>query len=177
VTSVSHGQQKLGEEVGNELIEASKAGDCAKVATLLSSQDAESFINYQNEDGFTPVHCSTVNDQLTVTKLLIEVRCNVNVTSRFGRTPMMTVAQNGITAIAKQLIEARCNVELQQYDGATPLYMAAFFGHPDVTEQLIEAHVNIDLEHENGYTPLMIPAYRGHAAAIIGTVGIERLRG
>ncbi len=89
----------------------------------------------------------------------------------------MTVAQNGITAIAKQLIEARCNVELQQYDGATPLYMAAFFGHPDVTEQLIEAHVNIDLEHENGYTPLMIPAYRGHAAAIIGTVGIERLRG
>lgn len=103
MTSASHGQQKLGEELGNELIEASKAGDYAKVATLLSSQDVESFINYQNEDGFTTVNYSTVNDQLAVTKLLIEVRCNVNVTSRFGRTPIMTVAQNGITAIVKQL--------------------------------------------------------------------------
>jgi ankyrin repeat protein len=78
------GQQKLGEEVGNDLIEASRAGDCAKVETLLASQGVESFINYQNEDGFTPLHCSTTNDQLSVTKLLIEPHCNVNVTSRFG---------------------------------------------------------------------------------------------
>jgi len=158
------GQQKLGEEMGNTLWQASAAGDAAKVAALLGAQDLESFLNYQNKSTFTALHAATANNDLDVTRLLIEAGCNVNVTTDFGRTPLMTVAQNGYTSIAKELIDARCDVNLPQHDGATPLYMAAFFGNAEVTEQLIEARANIDLKHENGNTPLMIAAWRGNAA-------------
>jgi ankyrin repeat protein len=89
----------LKKELGKDLIEVSIEGDSVKVETLLSSQGAESFINYQNEHGATPLHSPTVNDQETVTKLLIEARCNVNLTSCFGRTPLLNVTQKGITVI------------------------------------------------------------------------------
>ncbi len=133
---------------------------CGAIAWTLK----EELVNYQNKHGVTPLQHVTVNDQETVTKLVIEVRCNVNLTSCFGRTPLLNVTQKGITVIVKQLIEARCNVDLQDNDGVTPLYMSVFFGHPEVTEQLIEARANLDLQHKNGYTPLMIAAYRGDVA-------------
>ena len=86
---------ELAEMLGNELLEASTADDCAKVSTLLSSPDAQSFINYQNKNGFTPLHAATANDHLNVTKVLIEARCNVNANSRIGRTPIMTDPRRG----------------------------------------------------------------------------------
>jgi ankyrin repeat protein len=157
----SSGQQKLVEAMGNNLWQASFSGDSAKVATLLDSQDEQSFLNYQNENDVTALHMATVKNHLDVTRLLIEVDCNVNVTSLFGRTPLMTVTQRGYTSIATELITARCNVDLPEHGGATPLYMTAFFGNAKVAEQLIEARANIDLKHENGNTSLMISAWRG----------------
>ncbi len=68
----------LKEELGKDLIEASIEGDSVKVETLLSSQGVESFINYQNKHGVTPLQYVTVNDQENVTKLVIEARCNIN---------------------------------------------------------------------------------------------------
>jgi hypothetical protein len=78
--------------MGNNLLQTSFAGDAAKVATLLAVQDLQSFLNYQNKDDFTALHAATANDDLDVTRLLIEAGCNVNVTSVLGRTPLMTVA-------------------------------------------------------------------------------------
>ena len=40
---------------GQQLCEAARAGDAAKVSTLLSTQAAQSFINYQDADGATPL--------------------------------------------------------------------------------------------------------------------------
>ena len=41
---------------GQQLWEAARDGDAAKVSTLLSTQDAQSFINYQDVLGVTPLH-------------------------------------------------------------------------------------------------------------------------
>jgi ankyrin repeat protein len=130
------GQQKLGEEVGNELIEVSRAGDCAKVETLLASQDEESFINYQNEDTFTPLHCSTVNNQLSVTKLLIEPHCNLQ--QYDGSTPLYMLAFFGHPEIPEQMIETRANLDLQHQNGYTPLMITVYRGHASVTTLLLE---------------------------------------
>ncbi len=72
--------------MGNTLWQASAAGDAAKVAALLGAQDLESFLNYQNKSTFTALHAATANNDLDVTRLLIEAGCNVNVTTDFGRT-------------------------------------------------------------------------------------------
>ncbi len=112
--------------MGNNLLQDSFEGDATKVATLLAAQDLQSFLNYQNKDDFTTLHVATANDDLDVTRLLIEAECIVNVTSVLGRTPLMTVAQNGYTSITKELIAVRCNVDLPQHDETTPLYMTVF---------------------------------------------------
>ena len=46
---------------GTQLWDAARDGDAAKVSTLLSTQGAQSFINYQDEDGVTPLFYSTYN--------------------------------------------------------------------------------------------------------------------
>jgi hypothetical protein len=38
---------------GQQLWEAARVGDAAKVSTLLSTQGAQSFMNYQGADGYT----------------------------------------------------------------------------------------------------------------------------
>ena len=56
---------------GLQLCEAACAGDAAKVSTLLSTQGAQSFINYQDEHGRTLLHDATIRGHETVTEQLI----------------------------------------------------------------------------------------------------------
>ena len=45
---------------GQQLCEAACVVDAAKVSTLLSTQGARSFINYQDANGCTPLYWATV---------------------------------------------------------------------------------------------------------------------
>ena len=54
-------------QLGNELFEASMWDDCVKVSTLLSSQSAQSFINYQNS-----------RTHLQITEMLMEARASLD---------------------------------------------------------------------------------------------------
>jgi ankyrin repeat protein len=147
---------------GQQLCKAARDGDTAKVSTLLSTQGAQSFINYQDAHGFTPLHDAASNGHAAVTKQLIAARCDVDLQQEDGGTPLHYAAQNGLEAVTEKLIAARCNVDLQANDGATPLLMAAAQGHEAVTKQLIAARCNVDLQDKNGFTPLHAAADYGH---------------
>ena len=56
---------------GEQLRQAVRRGDAAKVSTLLSTQAAQSFINYQDEHGRTLLHDATIRGHETVTEQLI----------------------------------------------------------------------------------------------------------
>jgi ankyrin repeat protein len=60
---------------GQQLWNAARDGDTAKVHTLLSTQGAQSFINYQVTNGYTPLHEAAFNGHEAVTKQLISSRC------------------------------------------------------------------------------------------------------
>ena len=113
-------------------------GDAEEVSTLLSTQDTQSFINYQDYKGRTPLHCAAANGQETVMKQLIEARCNVDLEGIEGCTPLHFAALVGHAAITTQLLAASCNVDLKASNGATALKVAERFGqgrdHAD-TEQ------------------------------------------
>jgi hypothetical protein len=64
---------------------------------MLSSPDEQSFIIYHNEDVFSPLHATTANNELAVSELLIEARCNLNVTNCYGRTTLLNIVQHGFT--------------------------------------------------------------------------------
>jgi 1,6-anhydro-N-acetylmuramate kinase len=58
-------------DAGEQLRQAVRRGDAAKVSTLLSTQGAQSFINYQDEHGRTLLHDATIRGHETVTEQLI----------------------------------------------------------------------------------------------------------
>jgi ankyrin repeat protein len=63
---------------GQQLCEAARDGDTAKVSTLLSTQGAQSFINYQDARGYTPLYAASQNGNVSVTEQLIEAGCNID---------------------------------------------------------------------------------------------------
>jgi ankyrin repeat protein len=109
---------------GQHLCEAACDGDTAKVSTLLSTQCVQSFINYQDADGSTPLLHAAGSGHATVAKQLIAAPCNVDLQDKEGHTPLYYAAGNGHAAFTKPLIAARCNVDLQEKKGRTPLHYA-----------------------------------------------------
>jgi hypothetical protein len=64
-------------------------GDTTVVTSLMSTQDVQSFINYPDVIGSTPFHTVVANWHESVTKQLIDVRCNVDLrTEEHGYTPL-----------------------------------------------------------------------------------------
>ncbi len=119
-------------------INAARDGDTEAVRTLLSAADAQSLMNYQDasgatplykacsalsgwtddhKDGYTPLFIAAANGHASVTKQLIEARCNMDLQERDGSTPLVVAAANGHASVAKLLIEARCNMDLPDKDG------------------------------------------------------------
>ena len=91
---------------GQQLWEAARDGDAAKVRTLLSTQGAQSCINYQDEKGFTPLLHAAGNGHEAVSKQLIAARCNVDLQEKNGGTPLHAAAYQGHETITEQLIQA-----------------------------------------------------------------------
>ena len=113
---------------GQQLCKAALDGDAAKVSTLLSTQGAQSFINYQDANGHTPLHEAARIGHEAVIKQLIDARCNVDLQATDGFTPLHVAAVNGRADTTKQLLAARSIVDLQDTNGATPLHYAPNMG-------------------------------------------------
>jgi hypothetical protein len=89
-------------KTGQQLCEAADDGDAAKVSTLLSTQGAvystrlhnsllstqgaQSFINYQDALRATPLQAAAAKGHAAVTNMLIAAHCNVNLQSPHGYT-------------------------------------------------------------------------------------------
>jgi ankyrin repeat protein len=150
---------------GQQLIDAASDGHAAKVRTLLSTQGVQSFINYQDPHGATPLHAAAVKGHAAITKQLIAARCNVDLQEHYAAaTPLHVAAQEGHDAVAKQLLAASCDVNLQTKLGFTPLHYAAGEGHETTTKQLVAARCNVDHQDKDGFTPLHLAASQGHEA-------------
>ena len=96
---------------GQQLGKTTHDDNTAKISTLMSTQGAQSFINYQDAHGRTPLHFSTLQGHATVTEHLIVVPCNVNL----------------------QVKIVRCAVDLQSNNGATSLQPAEHHGHSGIS--------------------------------------------
>ncbi len=83
-------------------------------------------------------HYTTLNGYVTVTRQLIEPRCNIDLPQTEGYTPFFITTGQGHVSVTKQLIEARCNIDLQQREGYTSLFITAFQGCVSVTTQFLE---------------------------------------
>ena len=102
---------------GQQFCETARDGDAMKVSTVLSTQVAQSFINYQDARGTTPFHITTVNGHAVVTELLIAASCIVDLQNKNGFTPLIITVGQGHTVVTKHFLAALCNVDLQTENG------------------------------------------------------------
>jgi ankyrin repeat protein len=128
-------------DAGSDLFEAACINDTTMVQTLLSASGAQSYINYTDVDGRTPIFQAASKGYTSIVSQLIAARSNVHLAKTANEvTPLYVAAQNGHAAVVGKLLAAGSKVDIAlTTNGATPLFVAAQEGHESVTKQLIEA--------------------------------------
>src|SRR3989442_10863080 len=85
---------------GDSIFEAARAGDIAKVKSLLTANPGllnahkERWGKYQHDDGFTPLHCAVLGQHMELVELLLSHKAEVNARGRDGRTPLHTLVSD-----------------------------------------------------------------------------------
>ena len=103
----------------------------------------------------TPLMAAAAHGHVSILKLLIESRANVDQTQQdAGASVAYIAAQEGKLECIRCLAEAGANIHLAcADDGATPTFAAAQEGHADVVRLLADFNANLDLATKDGTTP------------------------
>jgi ankyrin repeat protein len=127
-------------DTGRDLFQAGSSGNALIAQPLLSAIGAQSYINYTDGDGCTPLFKTASHGYAVIVAQLMTASCSINLATTKGLTPLLVAdrVSEGHTNIVSHLITARCNVDIAlNTDGATPLFIAAKKGHATIVAHLI----------------------------------------
>lgn len=145
------------------LIDAVKAGDAARVRSLL---DAGADAGAAELDGSTALLWASHRDDLESVRLLIEAGADVSAGNDLGATPLWAASENGSTAAVRMLLVAGADPNRELLSGETPVMVAARAGSPQVVRQLAAAGADLDQQGSRGQTALMWAAAQRHADVV-----------
>ncbi|CAG2258133.1 unnamed protein product [Mytilus edulis] len=121
-----------------------------------------SVVLFQDYDGWTALMFAASEGHVEVSRLLLENRCNKDITSWGGRTALMLAARRGHVEVSRLLLENRCNKDITTRDGKTALHLAAEYGGLHVTRCLVEeGGISPFVKTHEGKTPYDLAAARG----------------
>ncbi|XP_076083709.1 uncharacterized protein LOC143054574 [Mytilus galloprovincialis] len=123
-------------------------------------------IDYQ-VGGYTALMEAASEGHVEVCQLLLENRCNKDITNDGGWTALMFAASGGHVEVSRLLLENRCNKDITNDTGYTALMLAAMYGHVEVSRLLLENKCNKDITMKYGKTAL-------HLAAQFGELHVTR---
>jgi ankyrin repeat protein len=124
-------------------------------------------INFQIEDGVTPLMMAANSGNLEIVQLLVQAGANVNHVDVYGNSSLMYAAWEGFWDIFDYLAP----LTAQEVRG-THLLAAASDGENRIIQALITTHINVDsyrqkgVWSENGMTALIIAAQEGYSTAV-----------
>uniref|UniRef100_A0A8C6SXA9 CASK interacting protein 1 n=1 Tax=Neogobius melanostomus TaxID=47308 RepID=A0A8C6SXA9_9GOBI len=125
-------------------------------------------VNFQDTDGFSPLHHASLNGNAEVIALLLESQAAVDIRDQKGMRPLHYAAWQGRAEPMKMLLKAGSSVNGQSDEGQIPLHLAAQHGHYDVSEMLLQHQSNPCIVDNAGKTPLDL-------ACEFGRVGVVQL--
>jgi ankyrin repeat protein len=176
----------------NPLVDASDAGDMAKVMQFISHGKD---INSTNQAGYTALHRAAYRGNFKLAKFLLDNGANINSKTIDGYTPFdMAVSENhieivklfianGLTSkmiqqskvspldvaerknyieLVKEILKIKGMYIDKRGQNGTPLFWAAKKGHLEIVELLLSKGVSIN-KSSFGITPLEIAARGGHS--------------
>jgi hypothetical protein len=138
-------QNEYDTNTGPKLMIATRSGDAVWVQTLLSAPDVQSYINYTEKNGRTPLYTTASKGHVVIVEILISTDSNVNLAKTTdGTSPILIAAEHGHALVVQQLIVCRCNVDLAlTTNGATTI--ASHNGHTVV----VKNNLVLDLSFQN----------------------------
>ena len=93
-------------------------------------------VNWKNEKGCAPLHFASRCGHTGLMFLLIDSKCEVDITANNGDTPLIFAARNNKIDIVRILVEALCNIEIRGYMGMTAANRAKQERNRDIAEYL-----------------------------------------
>jgi len=145
---------------GNEIHDAAKNGDLAKVQALLKSNP--DLVSSKDDRGMTPLHWAASEGRKDVAEFLLTNKADVNAKNNNGQTPLADAAFSGKRDVAELLLVNNADVNAKDNYGWTPLHAAADNGHKDVAELLLANKAGVNAKNDIGWTPLHYAAQGGH---------------
>jgi ankyrin repeat protein len=140
-------------ENGTMLLEAARAGDAAKIESLIASGAP---LEARDDARRTALLIATRANHVDAARALITAGADVNAKDDIRDTPYLYAGAQGRIEILK-LILATGKADLKDTNryGGTALIPAAEKGHPEAVRMLIEAGVDIDHVNNLGWTALL----------------------
>ncbi|XP_052598796.1 ankyrin repeat domain-containing protein 31 [Peromyscus californicus insignis] len=114
----------------------------------------KSAIKKRNAKGESQLHVASRGGNLSLVKVLIESRADVNLKDNAGWTPLHEASSEGFTDVIIELLKAGANVNCENIDGMLPLHGAAAGNHLKAAEILLEHGANPNQKDQKQRTAL-----------------------
>ena len=141
-------------------------------------------LEWQDSEGFTPLHLSVVGGHPCTTKVLLQSRTDQAHLGLENKSlgpsdldPLLALAtKNGFVPIVDLLVQAGADPNYQDDQGETPLHAAARMGHANCAKALLAVPkmrgANLEIaESSYGWTPLFCASVEGHMELVELLIG------
>ena len=150
-------------EMIQQLFQLVRSSDAARLQGLFEKGfDAP---NIRDGKGNTLLMLASYNEQLEMTRVLLENGGDPQIANDMGQIPLAGAAFKGNTAMTKLLIEHGADVNAQMPDGKTPLMFAAMFNRLEIIDLLLEKGADVSLKSMDGATAQTMAQMMGAEAA------------
>jgi len=148
-----------------DLIQAAKAGDVAKIEALLAGNPE--LVKAKGPGlGATALHWAAIYGRREAVAVLLRHGSDVNATEDHNGTTMHWAAHSDDAEVIQWLLDKGADIDHANQMGRTPLHVAARRGCQNVVKTLIERGANIHATIKNGGTALHVAARNGHKEVI-----------
>lgn len=121
--------------------------------------------NIRDGKGNTLLMLASYNEQLEMTRVLLENGGDPQAANDMGQIPLAGAAFKGNAAMARLLIEHGADVNARMPDGKTPLMFAAMFNRTEIIDLLLEHGADTTLRSMDGSTAQTMAQMMGAEAA------------
>lgn len=150
-------------EMIQQLFQLVRSGDAARMRGLF--QKGFDAPNIRDGKGNTLLMLASYNEQLEMTRVLLEHGGDPQIANDMGQIPLAGAAFKGNLEMAKLLIEYGANVNARMPDGKTALMFAAMFDRIEIIDLLLEKGADASLQSTDGATAETIAQIMGAEAA------------
>ncbi|KAK3898506.1 Palmitoyltransferase [Staphylotrichum tortipilum] len=154
-----------GEPAQNDIMQIARVGDIPAMEKLFETSDYDA--TYTDDEGITPLHWASINNQYAMCKFLIDRGAPIN--KKGGEsvaTPLQWAAQRCHYYTVHLLLQHGADPLITDAQGYNTLHISTFNGNLLLIILLLHQGIPVDVEDAYGHTALMWAAYKGYPACV-----------